>query len=489
MKRSLTAIVTLIAIFALLAPEGYAQSPTPNIATQATCTHSGGGATTYAPSNYNDGIIAAPGSLPWGWTSGSSGAGAWIMFEWPTPRTFGEITLYYGGINNRYLAGSAIEVWNTATSTWYTHHTWSTTVYTDWTRVIQFPPATSTRMRIIYWTMAPVGQTSNPNFREIEIRNICTDPPTIVDFTAPATTTQPAVIPVSYHIERPYGDFLATITFRFFTPTGNLVLTETTQVPFTGGSIDNVYNFQSTSLPPGFYRLEVTFNVFDICNALADVKVNKVVMVLAPGQVACEVWPGDATNDGVVNYGDRKALNTYIHDANLNAQWLNGPARYRADAAENPLTFIQWEAQPSVPWFTPTGCYMDCDGNGVVNNFDFIVMKMNWMKTHGPGDVFKQGESFSVNTFDVGQNFPNPFNPTTQIKYNVPEPSNVRIIVLDMLGREVATLVNGTVQEGVHTVNFDASGLGSGAYVAVATLHGIESGQDFTKTIRMTLSK
>jgi Secretion system C-terminal sorting domain len=180
-------------------------------------------------------------------------------------------------------------------------------------------------------------------------------------------------------------------------------------------------------------------------------------------------------------------LNTYIHDANLSPIWLNGPARYRVDAMDDPLTFIRWEGQPAVPWGTPEGCYMDADGNGVVNNFDFIPIKVNWMHNHGIAG--KQSSEFNAHTFDVSQNYPNPFNPSTQIQYSVPERSQVRIVIMDVTGKQVAELVNRTVEEGVYTATFDATGLSSGVYLGVATMQGLESNLSFNRSIRMTLSK
>jgi hypothetical protein len=63
------------------------------------------------------------------------------------------------------------------------------------------------------------------------------------------------------------------------------------------------------------------------------------------------------------------------------------------------------------------------------------------------------------------QNFPNPFNPTTVVRYEVPVAGNVQLTVYDVLGREVATLVNETEPAGIHEVRFDAVGLASGVYL------------------------
>ena len=67
--------------------------------------------------------------------------------------------------------------------------------------------------------------------------------------------------------------------------------------------------------------------------------------------------------------------------------------------------------------------------------------------------------------YALEQNYPNPFNPSTTIKYSIPEDGFVKLAIYNMLGEEVATIVNTTQKAGRYEVNFNASGLASGVYV------------------------
>jgi hypothetical protein len=67
-------------------------------------------------------------------------------------------------------------------------------------------------------------------------------------------------------------------------------------------------------------------------------------------------------------------------------------------------------------------------------------------------------------TFGLDQNFPNPFNPSTMITFHVPAAATVRLTVFDVLGREVATLVNDDRAAGIHRIAWNAAGLASGVY-------------------------
>jgi hypothetical protein len=71
--------------------------------------------------------------------------------------------------------------------------------------------------------------------------------------------------------------------------------------------------------------------------------------------------------------------------------------------------------------------------------------------------------------FFLAQNYPNPFNPATTIDYSLPEPGSVRLIVYDLLGRQVARLVDEHQSAGPHTAVFDATQHASGTYIYVLT--------------------
>jgi hypothetical protein len=66
--------------------------------------------------------------------------------------------------------------------------------------------------------------------------------------------------------------------------------------------------------------------------------------------------------------------------------------------------------------------------------------------------------------YGLAQNYPNPFNPSTTIKFQMPSKGFVKLKIYDMIGREIATLVDGFQEAGTHDVKFDASNLPSGIY-------------------------
>jgi hypothetical protein len=87
------------------------------------------------------------------------------------------------------------------------------------------------------------------------------------------------------------------------------------------------------------------------------------------------------------------------------------------------------------------------------------------------------------NVYTLSQNYPNPFNPKTVIKFQIPKQDNVKLVVYDILGKEVITLVNEKKQAGEYKIEFDGTNFASGVY-----FYKITTG-DFNQTKKMVLIK
>jgi hypothetical protein len=90
--------------------------------------------------------------------------------------------------------------------------------------------------------------------------------------------------------------------------------------------------------------------------------------------------------------------------------------------------------------------------------------------------------------FGLAQNFPNPFNPSTTISFNLAVDAKVTVKIYNTLGQEVSVLTNATYAAGTHNLNFDASSLTSGIYVYSIDASGID-GSNFKSTKKMILNK
>ena len=99
------------------------------------------------------------------------------------------------------------------------------------------------------------------------------------------------------------------------------------------------------------------------------------------------------------------------------------------------------------------------------------------------GVVGVEDNASAPSKFELSQNYPNPFNPSTIISYNIPKAANVTLKVYDVLGKEVATLVNQFQSANSYKVRFNASSLSTGVYI-----YKLEAG-NFTMTKKMLLLK
>lgn len=117
--------------------------------------------------------------------------------------------------------------------------------------------------------------------------------------------------------------------------------------------------------------------------------------------------------------------------------------------------------------------------NPTMSNFDYTVQNAVMISN----SVGINTNSTDVKNYALDQNYPNPFNPVTKIAFSIPKQGNVSLKVYNMLGKEVAQLVNGFKNVGNYEVNFDGAALSSGVYFYKLEAEG------FTDVKRMMLVK
>ncbi len=168
---------------------------------------------------------------------------------------------------------------------------------------------------------------------------------------------------------------------------------------------------------------------------------------------------------------------------------------WKGDVATH-IWHINTNPVPKDSMFTPDGSQvrLDADGHAAVT-LDFVCLSCHQNKTvawaagyaddiHTNG-IVSVGDVVSTipQKFELQQNFPNPFNPVTTIKYALPRTSRVTLTVYNLLGQKVAVLVDGVRPPGNHQVKFDARNLSSGLYIYTLKT------TDHTFTRKMVLMK
>lgn len=122
--------------------------------------------------------------------------------------------------------------------------------------------------------------------------------------------------------------------------------------------------------------------------------------------------------------------------------------------------------------------YFDRDGYAYCSVHNFGIYRSAL-----PVSVNHDEENFNSDSYILFQNYPNPFNPSTTITYYIPENSNVTLKVYDILGKEIAVLVNEERSAGTYKIEFNGSNLPSGIY-----FYRFIAG-DFTATKKLILLK
>jgi hypothetical protein len=113
---------------------------------------------------------------------------------------------------------------------------------------------------------------------------------------------------------------------------------------------------------------------------------------------------------------------------------------------------------------TETSKYFFTDKNLSNGIYNYRLKQIDFDGSFKYYDLNSEVDINLVNTFELSQNFPNPFNPSTVINWQIANDGFVTLRVYDITGKEVALLVNNVMKAGKHSVNFDAANLSSGTY-------------------------
>jgi len=95
------------------------------------------------------------------------------------------------------------------------------------------------------------------------------------------------------------------------------------------------------------------------------------------------------------------------------------------------------------------------------------------------------------NTYSLASVYPNPFNPSTTVSFTLPELSVVTMVILDITGREITELINGSMQAGYHNLTWNADNQSSGIYFVkmVARSSISDVNREFIQTQKLILAK
>ena len=196
-------------------------------------------------------------------------------------------------------------------------------------------------------------------------------------------------------------------------------------------------------------------------------------VVSSPGQIG-DFWFQENVSNGVasaaVAYGTWHWQKIVVDGQNVSVTaWADGEAM--PDTATYSYEALTTTEAPS---FILVGV-TDDDSSSV--QIDEI-----WYNER-PAGLGISDEAPIASRYELGQNYPNPFNPTTHIRFNIPETANAKLTVFNVMGEEVATLVNGVMQAGGHTVSWNAASMPTGVY-----FYQLESG-NFSQTKKLLLVK
>ena len=211
-------------------------------------------------------------------------------------------------------------------------------------------------------------------------------------------------------------------------------------------------------------------------------------------------WSGDSYNinfwhiDDVCVAGvvpvELTSFTASVNDNDVTLNWVTASELNNNGFQVERKSNGEYQVIGFVPGFgttTETRAYSFSDVNLTAGNYSYRLKQIDYDGTFEYSDPVEV-EIIVPDVYSLHQNYPNPFNPSTKIDFSLAVDSKVSLKVFDILGQEVANLVNTNLVAGSHNVDFNASLLNSGVYFYRIEATGID-GTNFTNVKKMILTK
>jgi hypothetical protein len=225
---------------------------------------------------------------------------------------------------------------------------------------------------------------------------------------------------------------------------------DSTHVPNDTTIFTNVHiSNKAVTIPRGIYVLDKFTNVYHRDSAL------RILLTIPPAPVLI-LPPNNAINQlqYVTLLWDSNAYVTAFRVQLSTDSLFTANIIFDSTVANTPLTirpdFLTLGAK--YYWRANATNILGTSGWSAFWNFTIRTVGINQISSEVP------------NTYKLFNNYPNPFNPVTKIKFQIPKAGIVELKIFDITGKTVTTLVNGILNNGVYEITFDASSLSSGIY-------------------------
>jgi len=205
------------------------------------------------------------------------------------------------------------------------------------------------------------------------------------------------------------------------------------------------------------------------------------LIVAAPcvAQTVYQVSPDTKGNQIILTVANESKT---LDAQGLQVQLERGAAAITFAQSSSSLKVVQAQKQSDVAF------RFDVDRQAKIGAKDTLL----FLVTDKSGSVWQKSIIISYagpQVYRLEQNFPNPFNPSTTIYYDLPFDSHVKIMVYDILGREVRKLIDEQEPPGYQKIRFDIQGIASGTYFYRIQAEPLKGGKTFTDVKKMLVIK